>query len=176
MASSYGSREEASSLRKVRPATSMLPCPGISSQVSPKSPHVSLLRPAPSPFLVFKTMSYSKEEPHMGSKIYVGGLPYSATEQQLSDLFGAHGAVASARIITDKFTGQSRGFGFVEMSSDSEAQAAITALNGSDMGGRTLTVNEARPQEPRGGGGGGRGGFGGGGGGGRGPGGKRDRW
>jgi len=88
-------------------------------------------------------------------------------------LFGAHGSVASARIITDKFTGQSRGFGFVEMSSDSEAQAAITALNGSDMGGRTLTVNEARPQEPRSGGGG-RGGFGGGGG--RGPGGKRDRW
>jgi RNA recognition motif-containing protein len=116
----------------------------------------------------------------MGSKIYVGGLPYSATEQQLSDLFAAHGAVASARIITDKFTGQSRGFGFVEMSSDSEAQAAITALNGSEMGGRTLTVNEARPQEPRtggGGGGGGRGGFGGGGGGGRsGGGGKRDRW
>ncbi|NJN69818.1 MAG: RNA-binding protein [Nitrospira sp.] len=112
----------------------------------------------------------------MGSKIYVGGLPYSATEQQLSDLFAAHGAVASARIITDKFTGQSRGFGFVEMSSDAEAQAAITALNGSDMGGRTLTVNEARPQEPRtGGGGGGRGGFGGGGGR-SGGGGKRDRW
>ena len=111
----------------------------------------------------------------MGSKIYVGGLPYSATEQQLSDLFAAHGAVASARIITDKFTGQSRGFGFVEMSSDAEAQAAITALNGSDMGGRTLTVNEARPQEPRTGGGGGRGGFGGGGGRGGG-GGKRDRW
>ena len=108
----------------------------------------------------------------MGSKIYVGGLPYSATEQQLSDLFAAHGSVASARIITDKFTGQSRGFGFVEMSSDSEAQAAITALNGSEMGGRTLTVNEARPQEPRTGGGG-RGGFGGG----RGSGGdKRDRW
>ncbi len=111
----------------------------------------------------------------MGSKIYVGGLPYSATEQQLSDLFAAHGAVASARIITDKFTGQSRGFGFVEMSSDAEAQAAITALNGSEMGGRTLTVNEARPQEPRaGGGGGGRGGFGGGGR--SGGGGKRDRW
>lgn len=106
----------------------------------------------------------------MGSKIYVGGLPYSATEQQLSDLFAAHGSVASARIITDKFTGQSRGFGFVEMSSDGEAQAAITALNGSEMGGRTLTVNEARPQEPRTGG---RGGFGGGGG--RG-GDKRDRW
>ena len=118
----------------------------------------------------------------MGSKIYVGGLPYSATEQQLSDLFAQHGAVASARIITDKFTGQSRGFGFVEMSSDSEAQTAITALNGAEMGGRTLTVNEARPQEPRtggGGGGGGRGGFGGGAGGGRsggGGGGKRDRW
>lgn len=110
----------------------------------------------------------------MGSKIYVGGLPYSATEQQLSDLFAAHGAVASARIITDKFTGQSRGFGFVEMSSDAEAQAAITALNGSEMGGRTLTVNEARPQEPRTGGGG-RGGFGGGGAR-SGAGGKRDRW
>jgi RNA recognition motif-containing protein len=106
----------------------------------------------------------------MGSKIYVGGLPYSATEQQLSDLFAAHGAVASARIITDKFTGQSRGFGFVEMSSDAEAQAAITALNGSEMGGRTLTV-----KEPRTGGGGGRGGFGGGGGR-SGGGGKRDRW
>ena len=117
-------------------------------------------------------MSHSKEEPHRGSKIYVGGLPYSATEQQLSELFGAHGTVASARIIADKFTGQSRGFGFVEMSSDSEAKAAITALNGSDMGGRTLTVNEAKPMEQRSGGGGG--GFGGGGG--RGPGGKRDRW
>jgi RNA recognition motif-containing protein len=119
-------------------------------------------------------MSSFKGGAQMGSKIYVGGLPYSATEQQLSDLFAAHGAVASARIITDKFTGQSRGFGFVEMSSDSEAQAAITALNGSEMGGRTLTVNEARPQEPRTGGGG-RGGFGGGGGR-SGGGGKRDRW
>ncbi len=77
----------------------------------------------------------------MGSKIYVGGLPYSTTEQQLSDLFAAHGAVTSSRIITDKFTGQSRGFGFVEMSSDAEAKAAITALNGTEMGGRTLTVN-----------------------------------
>ena len=106
----------------------------------------------------------------MGSKLYVGGLPYSATEQQLSDLFAAHGTVASARIIADKFTGQSRGFGFVEMSSDSEAKAAIAALNGSDMGGRSLTVNEAKPMEQRSGGGG----FGGGG---RGPGGgKRDRW
>src|SRR5688572_33444289 len=111
----------------------MLPCPGISSEVRPKSPHVSRLRPAPSPFLVFKTMSHSKEEPHMGSKLYVGGLPYSATEQQLSDLFAAHGTVASARIIADKFTGQSRGFGFVEMSWDSEAKAGITTFNGSDM-------------------------------------------
>jgi RNA recognition motif-containing protein len=110
----------------------------------------------------------------MGSKIYVGGLPYSATEQELSDLFGRHGSVASARIITDKFTGQSRGFGFVEMSSDAEAQAAVAALNGAEMGGRTLTVNEARPQEPRTGGGGG--GFGGGGGRGGAGGGKRDRY
>ena len=97
----------------------------------------------------------------MGAKIYVGGLPYSTTEQELSDLFATHGAVVSARIITDKFTGQSRGFGFVEMSSDSEAGAAIAALNGTQFGGRSLTVNEARPQEPRSGGGG-RGGFGGG--------------
>jgi RNA recognition motif-containing protein len=105
----------------------------------------------------------------MGSKLYVGGLPYSATEQQLSDLFAAHGTVASARIIADKFTGQSRGFGFVEMSSDSEAKAAITALNGSQMGGRSLTVNEAKPMERSGGGGFGGGGRGAGGG-------KRDRW
>src|SRR5882762_3755827 len=81
----------------------------------------------------------------MGSKIYVGGLPYSTTEQQLSDLFAVHGAVTSSRIITDKFTGQSRGFGFVEMSSDPEAQAAITALNGTELGDRTLPVNESRP-------------------------------
>jgi len=98
----------------------------------------------------------------MGSKIYVGGLPYSATESQLNDLFATHGAVESARVITDKFTGQSRGFGFVEMSTAEEAKTAITALNGTQMDGRTLTVNEAKPQEPRSGGGGGR--FGGGGG------------
>jgi len=110
----------------------------------------------------------------MGAKIYVGGLPYSATEAQLNDLFAVHGAVESARVITDRFTGQSRGFGFVEMSKDEEAKAAITALNGTQMDGRTLTVNEARPQESRAGGGGGGRGFGGGGGGGGG--GKRDRW
>jgi cold-inducible RNA-binding protein len=99
----------------------------------------------------------------MGSKIYVGGLPYAATEQQLSDLFAQHGTVESARVITDKFTGQSRGFGFVEMTASEDAQKAISALNGTQMDGRTLTVNEAKPMEPRsGGGGGGRGGFGGG--------------
>jgi RNA recognition motif-containing protein len=85
----------------------------------------------------------------MGSKIYVGGLPYSTSESQLNDLFAEHGAVESVRVITDKFTGQSRGFGFVEMTSADEANAAITALNGTELGGRTLTVNEARPQEPR---------------------------
>jgi RNA recognition motif-containing protein len=100
----------------------------------------------------------------MGSKIYVGGLPYSATEQQLSELFAQHGTVESARVITDKFTGQSRGFGFVEMATEEDAKKAIAALNATQMGGRTLTVNEAKPQEPRSGGGGGRGGFGGGGG------------
>lgn len=88
----------------------------------------------------------------MGSKVYVGGLPYSTTDQQLNDLFAQHGNVTSARIITDKFTGQSRGFGFVEMATDDEAKNAITALNGTQFGGRTLTVNEARPQEPRSGG------------------------
>ncbi len=85
----------------------------------------------------------------MGSKIYVGGLPYSTSESQLNDLFAEHGTVESVRVITDKFTGQSRGFGFVEMTSTEEANAAITALNGTELGGRTLTVNEARPQEPR---------------------------
>lgn len=91
----------------------------------------------------------------MGSKLYVGGLPYSTGDPQLHDLFAAHGTVESARVITDKFTGQSRGFGFVEMSTAEEAKAAITALNGTQLDGRTLTVNEAKPQEPRSGGGGG---------------------
>ncbi len=90
----------------------------------------------------------------MGSKLYVGGLPYATTELQLNDLFGSHGTVESTRVITDKFTGQSRGFGFVEMSTAEEAKAAITALNGTQLDGRTLTVNEAKPQEARSGGGG----------------------
>ena len=96
----------------------------------------------------------------MGAKIYVGGLPYSATDAELNQLFAPHGNVQSARVITDKYTGQSRGFGFVEMGTSQEAETAITALNGTQMGGRTLTVNEAKPQEPRAGagGGGGRGG------------------
>ena len=111
----------------------------------------------------------------MATRIYVGGLPYSATEQDLEDLFGAHGSVTSATVVTDKFTGQAKGFGFVEMSTNEECQAAIQALNGTQMGGRSLVVNEAKPREerPRSGGGGygggggrdrDRGGYGGGGG------------
>ena len=83
----------------------------------------------------------------MGSKVYVGGLPFSTTESQLNELFALHGAVESARVITDKFTGQSRGFGFVEMSTADQAQQAITALHATQLDGRTLTVNEAKPQE-----------------------------
>ena len=85
----------------------------------------------------------------MGSKIYVGGLPYSTTEQQLSDLFAAHGSVASARIITDKFTGQSKGFGFVEMPTQADAEKAIKALDGTAVKGRNIKVNQARPKEDR---------------------------
>ena len=111
----------------------------------------------------------------MGTKLYVGGLPYSTTEQQLQELFTQHGSVTSAKVITDRYTGQSRGFGFVEMATGEEAQKAISALNGTEMGGRTITVNEARPQERTGaGGGGGGGGYGGGGGGDRG--GRGGRW
>ncbi len=91
----------------------------------------------------------------MNKKLYVGGLPYAVTEDKLQEIFSAHGTVDSARVITDRFTGRSRGFGFVEMSTEEEAQTAIDSLNGSDLDGRSLTVNEARPQENRGGGGGG---------------------
>ncbi len=97
----------------------------------------------------------------MSSKLYVGGLPYSSTASELTELFSAHGTVESVNVITDKFTGQSRGFGFVEMATKEEAQAAIAALNSTVLGGRTLTVNEAKPQAPRTGGGDfGGGGFG----------------
>jgi RNA recognition motif-containing protein len=105
----------------------------------------------------------------MGRKLYVGNLSYGIRDSDLQDLFAAHGTVDSAQVIMDRDTGRSKGFGFVEMSSDQEAQDAITALNGREVEGRSLTVNEARPREEGGGGGGrGRGGYGGGGGGGRG--------
>jgi len=101
-------------------------------------------------------------------KLYVGNLPFSATESDLRQAFEAHGQVTSATIVMDRETGRPRGFGFIEMASDDEARAAIEAMNGANLGGRNLTVNEARPREAGGGGGGGRGGYGGGGGGGRG--------
>src|SRR3954462_1202007 len=100
----------------------------------------------------------------MGKKIYVGKLSYEVDGSELEQMFGAHGQVVSAQVISDRDTVRSKGFGFVEMSSDEEAQAAIAALNGAQNGGRALTVNEARPKEEGGGrgggGGGGRGGFG----------------
>ena len=119
----------------------------------------------------------------MGSKLYVGNLSYNSTSSDLEQLFGQHGTVQSAEVIQDRDTGRSKGFGFVQMGSDQEAQAAISALNGQEVDGRALTVNEAKPREDRGGGGGGggrreyggssggssggsRGGYGGGGGGG----------
>lgn len=94
----------------------------------------------------------------MGKKLYVGNLPYSATDAVLTDSFSQIGTVVSAKIITDRDTGRSKGFGFVEMASDEEAEKAITNFNGADYDGRKLSVTEARPQAPREGGGGGRGG------------------
>ena len=104
----------------------------------------------------------------MGKKLYVGNMSYDMDSSSLQELFTAHGTVQTAEIISDRETGRSKGFGFVEMGSDAEAAAAIAALNGQEHGGRALTVNEAKPKESRGGGGGGggRGGYGGGGGGG----------
>ena len=107
----------------------------------------------------------------MAKKLYVGNLSYSVDSSELEQLFGQHGQVLSAQIINDRDTGRSKGFGFVEMANDQEADAAVAALNGQQHNGRALTVNEARPREDRGGGGGygggggGRGGYGGGGGG-----------
>jgi RNA recognition motif-containing protein len=104
----------------------------------------------------------------MGKKLYVGNLPFSATEQILVDTFAECGTVETVKIITDRDTGRSKGFGFVEMSSDAEALEAINKFNGADYEGRAMTVNEAKPMAPRDNrGGGGGGGFGGGGGGGR---------
>ncbi len=115
----------------------------------------------------------------MGKKLYVGNLSYDVSSSDLEALLSPHGTVQSAEVIMDRSTGRSIGFGFVEMDSDAEAQAAIAALNGQDQGGRSIKVNEAKPREPRsggggygGGGGGGGGGYGGGGGGG----GRRDRY
>lgn len=99
----------------------------------------------------------------MGKKLYVGNLGYDVNDADLNQLFAQHGTVESASVIMDKMTQRSKGFGFVEMSNDGEAQAAIAALNGKDYSGRAITVNEARPRPE--GGGGGRGGYGGGGGG-----------
>ena len=111
----------------------------------------------------------------MSKKLYVGNLSYDVSSSDLEAMLSAHGTVLSAEVISDRSTGRSKGFGFVEMESADEAEAAIAALNGQDHGGRALTVNEAKPRAPRsgggGGGGGGRGGYGGGGGGGR-----RDRY
>ena len=95
----------------------------------------------------------------MGRKLYVGNLAYGVTDSDLQQLFGAHGTVQSAQVIMDRDTGRSKGFGFVEMGTDQEAQAAIAALSGKEVDGRQLTVNEAKPREDRGGGG--RGGYGG---------------
>ena len=108
----------------------------------------------------------------MGNKLYVGNLPYSFRDSDLESTFGQFGSVSSAKVMMERDTGRSKGFGFVEMGSDAEAQAAIEGVNGQGFGGRNLVVNEARPMEARpprsggfGGGGGDRGGFGGGGGG-----------
>ncbi len=105
----------------------------------------------------------------MGKKLYVGNLGYDVSSSDLETLLAPHGTVLSAEVISDRSTGQSKGFGFVEMESDAGAQAAISALDGQDHGGRALKVNEAKPRAPRTGGGGG-GGYGGGGGG------RRDRY
>jgi len=103
----------------------------------------------------------------MATKLYVGNLSYQMTDQELNDLFAEAGNVSSAQVVTDRYTGQSRGFGFVEMASEDEAQQAIAAINGRNVGNRALVVNESRPREGGGGGGGrGGGGYSGGGGGG----------
>ena len=109
----------------------------------------------------------------MGNKLYVGNLPYTVRDEDLQQSFGEFGSITSAKVMMERDTGRSKGFGFVEMGSDAEAQAAIAGMNGQSLGGRAITVNEARPMEARpprtggfGGGGGGGGGYGGGGGGG----------
>ncbi len=105
----------------------------------------------------------------MGKKLYVGNLSYDVSSSDLEAMLSPHGTVLSAEVINDRSTGQSKGFGFVEMDSDDDAKAAIAAWDGQDQGGRAIKVNEAKPREPRSGGGGGYGGGGGGGG-------RRDRY
>src|SRR5690348_8329510 len=95
-----------------------------------------------------------KQEKPVSKRIYVGSLPYSATAEQLEALFADFGKVVDCQVITDRFTGQGKGFAFVEMENDEEADSAISGLNGSELGGRTLVVNQAREREERGGGGG----------------------
>jgi RNA recognition motif-containing protein len=114
-------------------------------------------------------------------KLYIGNLPYNVTDEDLREALSAYGQVSSAEVVKDRHSGQSKGFGFVEMPSQDEANAAIRGLNGTDLKGRTINVNEARPRSDSGGGGGGgrggrRGGGGGGGGGGRGGGGRGGNW
>jgi RNA recognition motif-containing protein len=129
---------------------------------------------APAEGCFFSTRAISRQEPQMGKRLYVGNLSFNATELDLRELFAEGGTVADAKLVTDRETGRPRGFGFVEMSTDAEATAAIANLNGREFQGRALTVNEA---QERSGGGGGRGGGGGGGGGrGGGGGGGRGRW
>src|SRR6266705_4148288 len=110
-----------------------------------------------------RVLAFFSGVPYMGKKLYVGNLTYGVTDSTLEQMFAAHGTVESAQVIMDRDTGRSKGFGFVEMKTEQEAQAAIAAMNGQDSGGRALTVNEARPKTEGGrGGGGGRGGYGGG--------------
>src|SRR5947209_5425213 len=113
---------------------------------------------------VLHGMVFLQRRPQVGKKLYVGNLSYGVSDSDLQTLFEPHGTVQSAQVIMDRETSRSKGFGFVEMGSDQEAQVAISALSGKQVGGRALTVNEAKPREDRGGGGG-RGGYGGGGGG-----------
>ena len=130
--------------------------PGEKDVVRKALAHKKRVRGLPAiPHRPFLSLSYLSGQYHylmevvVNQKIYVGNLPYSTTDQELQDLFANHGNVQSASVVTDRYTGRSRGFGFVEMESAEEAQQAISALNGTDYGGRNLVVNEARPKESR---------------------------
>src|SRR5262245_24002156 len=137
---------------------SLLPCPS----------HIIGVFRKTGPFPLWNAVRLSDllGVPFMGRKLYVGNLTYGVTDSALEQMFAPHGTVESAQVIMDRDTGRSKGFGFVEMKTDQEAQAAIAAMNGKEVDGRSLTVNEAKPREDRGGGrggsGGGRGGYGGG--------------